>query len=773
MLFSNLYVLGTTPVSLIMDLFRQLFFFFDSMIYALIPLVYNMIFALYDLSTLFGDASKLSEIVKNMSATVYSFLAIVMFFRTAVSLLTMLIDPNKIDDKDQGIKKIVVNIFLCLALIVVVPKAFEIAKKVQAKVMEEHIIEKTVIGENFNSNSKDYNLGDEFAFQTWGIFLAPVDDDNAVNKAYCSVFPDSSEKCGRSDFRVETAFSDLGRQLNSTNSIIGGAIKIPGVSDLVNDVTVQLTGKYTHYHLSYMWLLSTIAGIYVLWTFIKLMIDIAYRSIKFFVLELLSPIAIISYIDPNSSKKGLFSKWLKETMSTYLSLFVRVFVFAMVTLLLSSFSLSDIGTGNGLAVKTGNTVFVKLFYMIALLAFLKNAPKLLDELFGTTISKGSDTKVGRELVGGLIGAGAVGAVGGISGAVAAKAAGRSAAVGAITGAWSSGKKGFDTGKKSMIGIIPTGMQAAQDQYKKYGLDHDLRRDLLINNLEGRVEGIDKAKARRIEELEANNGAKYKELLARGANYNKRKYGKGLEGDDKLYNTIKKNLGGLTRDEMLHGDDAEYLRLRRLVYDQKNGEALVTRTLELAKDDFERNTNAYQNSGNKAQYIVDFAQETNRMNMDTFNGATRDQKIAMVVKATGIDKDTVSEMDDATLLNTYQVNMQTEYRNLVAQAPNMSEAQLDARFTKETAARIEATYGHSFGDIAADATKAQGDAKATQEGLDQYIKTKGSKIKEIDAAYAVADTRNKAKVKERERQQQQQQQQNNNNNNNNNNNGTNP
>ena len=71
--------------------------------------------------------------------------------------------------------------------------------------------------------------------------------------------------------------------------------------------------------------------------FIKVMIDVAYRSIKFFVLELLAPIAVVSYIDPSSAKKGVFNKWLNETIKTYIGLFVRLFVFALATVLLRTF----------------------------------------------------------------------------------------------------------------------------------------------------------------------------------------------------------------------------------------------------------------------------------------------------------------------------------------------------------------------------------------------------------------------------------------------------
>ena len=106
MIFGNLFSLGTQP-NLVIDVFRNLFFFVDGIVYSLIPLVYSMMLNLYDIKILFKNGNELDTIVKNFSNTIYSFLAIVMFFRTAVSLLTMLVDPSKIDDKENGAKNII------------------------------------------------------------------------------------------------------------------------------------------------------------------------------------------------------------------------------------------------------------------------------------------------------------------------------------------------------------------------------------------------------------------------------------------------------------------------------------------------------------------------------------------------------------------------------------------------------------------------------------------------------------------------------------------
>ena len=63
------------------------------------------------------------------------------------------------------------------------------------------------------------------------------------------------------------------------------------------------------------------------------------------------------------------------------ALFIRIFVFAFVAVLLDAFDFSSLSDESKL--------FSKLFYILALIAFIKSAPKFIDNLFGTSISKGS------------------------------------------------------------------------------------------------------------------------------------------------------------------------------------------------------------------------------------------------------------------------------------------------------------------------------------------------------------------------------------------------
>lgn len=443
-----LFGLGATSVGVIADMMRVIFFFLDSIVYSLIPVVYRGIFALYDIDKIIGVGNT-QNLLNTAKETVYSFLAIFMFFRVAFSLITMLVDPSLIDDKSKGAKKIVLNIFICLGLIVVVPVFFRVAKNIQTRVLEEKIIERAVGGDIY-SNDQNYNLGNELALSTWSVFLQPVVDEGDAYDAWKGVFESGNPTIW--------PLPVLATHLNdTTGGILGGlATEIAGVAAIL-----RATGTVT-YQLGYIWLISGLVGIYVVWTMIKMLIDVAYRSIKFLLLEVISPIAIISYIDPKSSEKGLFSKWLSETLKTYLSLFIRIFIFAMVSVILKQISVSSF-------FDEGN-ILTRLFFILALVAFMKTAPKFIDNLFGTEISKGSDTKFASDLLRGGLGAIGGAATGAIGGAVVAGRKnlpmGRSVWEGAkkgLTGGFSSARKGsfMDYGKNLISGASG---QAAREYF---------------------------------------------------------------------------------------------------------------------------------------------------------------------------------------------------------------------------------------------------------------------------------------------------------------------
>lgn len=761
-----LFGLGATSVGIIADIMRVLFFFLDSIVYSLIPVVYRGIFALYDIDKIIG-AGNTQNLLNTAKETVYSFLAIFMFFRVAFSLITMLVDPSLIDDKSKGAKKIVLNIFICLGLIVVVPVFFRVAKNIQTRVLEEKIIERAVGGDIY-SNDKNYNIGNELALSTWSVFLQPVVDEGGAYDAWKGVFESGNPTIW--------PLPVLATHLNdTTGGILGGvAARIEGVAAIL-----RATGTVT-YQLGYIWLISGLVGIYVVWTMIKLLIDVAYRSIKFLLLEVISPIAIISYIDPKSSEKGLFSKWLSETLKTYLSLFIRIFTFAMVSVILKQISVSSF-------FDKGN-IFTRLFFILALVAFMKTAPKFIDNLFGTEISKGSDTKFGSDLLKQGLGFVTGAAIGGISGGVVAKRTGQPVFKNIMKNAWQGGQKVSGAAKKGglggLTGVISSGFGTVADVKKGLGYNVDKDQEKLIDNLEENV--VPKAEqAKKAASSSFADGSKINSILNEGRKVNGRTYGMGLEEDDKFKNAIIKNAAGLAADEVKHSDDEEYLKYRRLVADAKITDAMASRSYELAKEKYEHDESEYVGAKDKASYVISLANDVARKEygqMDaasiqaeftrqlenykntarsSFQSSNRTSQIELIVGA-GVDRTQAEQMNETQLSSAYDVVLDTisnnrttafnngsasdkvnltvdlKTSNVSHEVAGASERDLGIMFSELNEKNIIATFGNSLGNMAADSGKAAGDVKTAEDVLDKYLNSgKGKKAKDIDAAYKIA------------------------------------
>lgn len=425
--------------SIIIDLLRSVFFIIDGLIYGVAGLFFKFALEFVNIN----DFINLSNVLSRVSQVIYSFLAIFMFFRVSFSLLQWLVDPDKMADKELGAKKIVINVMICLFLIVAVPKVFEVAMNVQDKVIKENLIGQAIYGDE---NVKVNDVGETLARATWGLFIRPA--DNLID---ANIFINETEVWDNY-FNVSQGVNDDAEAL----------LKLFGV---LNSKTVIVAGEYK---LTYLFFISTIVGLYLCWTFVKLAIDFAYRAIKMFMLQLLSPIAIISYIDPKSSKNGVFAKWLKETVKTYISLFVRIACYSIAALLMNEFVKSlyerETSTINKILIINGDT-FISLIYILAIIAFAKNAPKFIDGILGTEISKGSETKFASDLLRGGLGAIGGAAAGAIGGAVVAGRKnlpmGRSVWEGAkkgLTSGFSSAKKGsfMDYGKNIISGASGQG-----------------------------------------------------------------------------------------------------------------------------------------------------------------------------------------------------------------------------------------------------------------------------------------------------------------------------
>ena len=204
---------------------------------------------------------------------------------------------------------------------------------------------------------------------------------------------------------------------------------------------------------------AVIAGIGILIWVLVLCVDIIVRRFKLLLLQMIAPIPIISYADPNDQ---IFDKWKKMYISTYIDLFIKLIAISFAIYLLKMVS--------GMY-EENNELLLKFFYIVAILVFAKMIPSMISDIFGIKVGSGTFkdiTGMAKSAAG--FGAGALlgGAVGIATGAQAGKGIfGKigSGAYGGIKGAAlgaGSGSKGNVTGGAKSI--------AATNALKAQGLN---------------------------------------------------------------------------------------------------------------------------------------------------------------------------------------------------------------------------------------------------------------------------------------------------------------
>lgn len=125
--------------------------------------------------------------------------------------------------------------------------------------------------------------------------------------------------------------------------------------------------------LSISWLIAIIVGIVVIIYLAVLCIEVVVRSLKLMLLQMISPIAIISYVSP---KDKVFGQWAKMYASTYLDLFIKLFAIKLGAELIS-------------AIKFSGSVIKDLILILGCLAFMKIIPTMISKIFGIDIASGT------------------------------------------------------------------------------------------------------------------------------------------------------------------------------------------------------------------------------------------------------------------------------------------------------------------------------------------------------------------------------------------------
>jgi hypothetical protein len=155
-------------------------------------------------------------------------------------------------------------------------------------------------------------------------------------------------------------------------------------SKLENLVTWAVDDEYAF---NYMPIISTLCGGYLTFLLISFCIDVASRAIKLLFLQVLSPIAVISSVDPTKGPERL-KEWGKECFSTFASLFVRLAIMFIIIQTVKIITNTVYGTElysstSGLHKGNGTMdLFVYIFLVLGAFQVGKSLPGMLEKATG-------------------------------------------------------------------------------------------------------------------------------------------------------------------------------------------------------------------------------------------------------------------------------------------------------------------------------------------------------------------------------------------------------
>ena len=346
--------------------------------------LFNFIATLYDLLIAISRTSILSQgDIAQFAGRIELLLGIFMLFKLSFSLITYVVNPDDFSDKSKGFGKLIQNAVISLAMLVLVPYAFQMAYNLQAKILDDNLLAKLLLGDKLTDVDKDGNetnatimdsAGHNMAFQVMLPFFSPRVSLSSLNDCIRIYDEDGfNDACydALSDAGLDTPAID-----NYTKGIENNSL---GLTFRTNTALAETEeDDESYFIIDYKYPLATVVAVVVCLLLITFCIDIGVRSVKLAFLQLVYTIPVISFMDPKSGKDGIFKKWYQMCFSTFLSLFVRLLALYFgiyIIIRVSDFGMYDVI--NGSEITNG---WVKLFVIIGVLMFVKQLPKILENL---------------------------------------------------------------------------------------------------------------------------------------------------------------------------------------------------------------------------------------------------------------------------------------------------------------------------------------------------------------------------------------------------------
>lgn len=303
-----------------------------------------------------------------ISGNIYKLLSIIMLFVLAYSILLKIVDPDSSKSGVDG-KKTLQKLIVSLILIVLVPTIFTFAFGLQDAIIESNVLTAIFTGNSGNTDSSIENGGIVMSVNSFEPFFtsnSELGDELPNESTYKTIYNDDNNMIS---YGCDVGQCTLG-QVKEYALLTGDFGFYKAFAKNIYEGTIE-----------FQWLAALVTGAFLVYAMVSFCFDMALRICKLAFYQLIAPITIFCNVIPKMD--DVFKKWLSNTAKTFLSVFTRIIVMNFGVYLVSIICNGD--TIKLFAEDTGGTIlnlFVKCFIILGIVMFMKQAPKLLSDLFG-------------------------------------------------------------------------------------------------------------------------------------------------------------------------------------------------------------------------------------------------------------------------------------------------------------------------------------------------------------------------------------------------------
>lgn len=327
--------------------------------FALCKLLYGVIPGLYDAFEFFGTYQffDLDNDIKTIWGNLYVLLSVLVLFAIAIKLINAIVNPDVLDDKKNGVKKVFIKAFVAVFLTVLTPYMFTLLVDVQENIFTNKTIDKI-----FFNASGNQNTGHVIA---WTAITSFINLDELAEVTATT----------NHAYNLDTSAVSEGSTSNSHIYILSEDVDV-GLNNIYKSQPWQYTDTVHQNPI-----LMLLAGAFIVYEFILLVMDTALRSIKLGILQMMTPIILGAYI----FKEDILKKWALEYIKTFVQVFLLLISISLMTKVLSL--LPNIMAGPNWP-NNPSWLLIGIINTLAIMATLRLVHQiipLINKIFGTNI----------------------------------------------------------------------------------------------------------------------------------------------------------------------------------------------------------------------------------------------------------------------------------------------------------------------------------------------------------------------------------------------------